>query len=219
MVVVAESEAPHAERLVYVLDDEIKVLEVIELQLNAAGYSVVTYTNSSEFLEKIDDLLPGVVVSDQCMPGATGLKVQERLLKFSSKFQLILLSGYPETKVAVEAMRRGAVTVLDKPYNHEQLLASLDDAFDALARAVLDDEGLPAILPDGTLYLDLLSRRERQVADLVYKGETNKSIGIQLGISIKTVEKHRGKAMKKMAVNSFAELIRLMERELGASSR
>jgi two-component system, LuxR family, response regulator DctR len=111
------------------------------------------------------------------------------------------------------------VTVLDKPYNHEQLLASLDDAFDAIARAATDDAGLPVVLPDGTLYLDRLSSRERQVVDLVYKGETNKSLGIQLGISIKTVEKHRGKAMKKMAVSSLAELIRLMERELGASSR
>ena len=219
MVVVAESEVPQAERVVYVLDDEVQVLEVIELQLNAAGYSVVTYANSSEFLENIHDLLPGVVVSDQRMPGASGLKVQEQLRKFSSKFQLILLSGYPETRVAVEAMRQGAVTVLDKPYNHEQLLTSLDDAFDALARATSDDEGLPTTLSDGTLYLDRLSSRERQVVDLVYKGETNKSIGIQLGISIKTVEKHRGKAMKKMAVNSLAELIRLMERELGASSR
>jgi len=129
------------------------------------------------------------------------------------------LSGYPETRVAVEAMRHGAVTVLDKPYNRDQLLASLEEAFDALARAATDDKGLPAVLPDGTQYLDRLSSRERQVVDLVYKGETNKSIGIQLGISIKTVEKHRGKAMKKMEVSSLAELIRLMERELGTSTR
>ncbi|MDG1893729.1 MAG: response regulator [Fuerstiella sp.] len=219
IVVVEEAEVPQAERVIYVLDDEVQVLEVIELQLNAAGYTVVTYASSSEFLDSIHDLRPGVVVSDQRMPGVSGLKVQEQLRKFSSRFQLILLSGYPETRVAVEAMRQGAVTVLDKPYNHEQLLASLDDAFDALARAATDDAGLPVVFPDGTLYLDRLSSRERQVVDLVYKGETNKSIGIQLGISIKTVEKHRGKAMKKMAVSSLAELIRLMERELGASSR
>ena len=215
----AELEASPAVRLVYVVDDEVQILEVIELQLNAAGYTVITYANSSEFLEKIHELSPGVVISDQRMPGVSGLKVQEQLRKFSGKFQLILLSGYPETRVSVEAMRQGAVTVLDKPYNQEQLLASLDDAFVALARAVIDDEELPAVLPDGTLYLNRLSGRERQVIDLVYKGETNKSIGIQLGISIKTVEKHRGKAMKKMAVNSLAGLIRLMDRELGAVSR
>jgi FixJ family two-component response regulator len=77
------------------------------LQLNAAGYTVVTYASSSEFLDSIHDLRPGVVVSDQRMPGVSGLKVQEQLRKFSSRFQLILLSGYPETRVAVEAMRQG----------------------------------------------------------------------------------------------------------------
>ncbi|MEO2016365.1 MAG: response regulator [Fuerstiella sp.] len=219
MRVVEETETPQAARLVYVLDDEIQVLEVIELQLNAAGYSVVTYASAAEFLEKIHELPPGVVVSDQRMPGVSGLNVQQQLRKFFSRFQLILLSGYPETRVAVEAMRQGAVTVLDKPYNRDQLLASLEEAFDVLARVATDDHGLPAVLPDGTLYLDRLSSRERQVVDLVYRGETNKSIGIQLGISIKTVEKHRGKAMKKMEVSSLAELIRLMERELGSSTR
>ncbi|HIE98429.1 MAG TPA: response regulator transcription factor [Planctomycetes bacterium] len=219
VLAVEETESPQVERLVYVLDDEIQVLEVIELQLNAVGYSVITYASAAEFLENIHDLLPGVVVSDQRMPGVSGLNVQQQLRKFSSRFQLILLSGYPETRVVVEAMRQGAVTVLDKPYNRDQLLASLEEAFDALARAATDDHGLPAILSDGTQYLDRLSSRERQVVDLVYKGETNKSIGIQLGISIKTVEKHRGKAMKKMEVSSLAELIRLMERELATSTR
>lgn len=219
MFVVDETDSPQTERLVYVLDDEVQVLEVIELQLNAAGYSVITYTSAAEFLENIHELRPGVVVSDQRMPGVSGLNVQQQLRKFSNRFQLILLSGYPETRVAVEAMRQGAVTVLDKPYNRGQLLASLEIAFDALGRAATDDRGLPAVLSDGTQYLDRLSSRERQVVDLVYKGETNKSIGIQLGISIKTVEKHRGKAMKKMEVSSLAELIRLMERELGSSTR
>ncbi len=112
-------------------------------------------------------------------------------------------------------MKRGAVTVLDKPYHKDQLLASLEDAFAILDRASNDEQGLPPVLPNGELYLDRLSERERQVVDLVYDGETNKSIGIRLGISIKTVEKHRGKAMKKMAVASLAELIRVMDRELG----
>jgi FixJ family two-component response regulator len=141
------------------------------------------------------------------------LDVQQALKAWSHRFQLILLSGYPETRVAVQAMKQGAVTVLDKPYNKDQLLESLNEAFSALARAVLDDSGLPAVLPNGEIYADRLSAREKQVVDLVYEGETNKSIGIKLGISIKTVEKHRGKAMRKMEVNSLAELVRLIDRE------
>jgi len=200
-------------RHVYVLDDEVQVLEVIEVQLKAAGYQVSTYSRGAEFLRDLDKLPAGVVLSDQCMPEVDGLTVQKRLLPFGHKFRLILLSGYPETSVAVQAMKQGAVTVLDKPYNKEQLLSAIGEAFDTLAHASIDEDGLPPVLEGGEQYLKRLSSRERQVVDLVYEGKTNKSIGIQLGISIKTVEKHRGKAMKKMEVASLAELIRLMGRE------
>ena len=201
-------------RRVYVLDDEIQVLEVIAMQLRAAGYEVRTFSRASRFLEAFADLPAGVVVSDQRMPDIDGLSVQQSLRGYEQKFKLILLSGYPETRVAVQAMKQGAVTVLDKPYNKEQLLSSLKEAFELLDRGATDREGLPPAMENGKRYIDLLSTRERQVIELVYRGETNKSIGIQLEISIKTVEKHRGKAMKKMQVTSLAELIRLMDREL-----
>lgn len=200
-------------RSVYVIDDEVQVLEVIEMQLTAAGFAVQAFMRPQDFLQKLDQLEPGVVISDQRMPEIEGLKVQQELKNWSHKFQLIILSGYPETRVAVQAMKQGAVTVLDKPYDKAKLLESLDEAFVALSRAILEDTGLPPILPNGDTYADRLSTRERQVVELVYEGETNKSIGIHLGISIKTVEKHRGKAMRKMEVNSLAELVRLIDRE------
>lgn len=210
------AEPPSAQPgVVYVIDDEIQVLEVIAMQLRAAQFNVVTFNQATEFLAAVDDLGPGVVISDQRMPDMEGLQLQRSLQPLAHKFQVIILSGYPETRVAVEAMRQGAVTVLDKPYNKEQLVNAIREAFDALEQAGDDGQGLPPILPDGAKYLDRLSTRERQVIDLVYEGATNKSIGISLGISIKTVEKHRGKAMKKMEVNSLAELIRLVNRELG----
>ena len=203
------------DRRVYVLDDERQVLEVIAMQLTAAGFDVQTFSRGWEFIEKLSTLESGVVVSDQRMPDIEGLDVQRHLQAQGHRFQLILISGYPETRVAVEAMRRGAVTVLDKPYDKGQLIESLEEAFDLLSRAAADDHNLPPVMNTGDRYIERLSTRERQVIDLVYNGQTNKSIGIQLGISIKTVEKHRGKAMKKMEVASLAELIRLMDRELG----
>lgn len=208
-----EGESVNARR-VYVLDDELQVLEVIELQLTASGFDVLTYSNPESFLSDLPTLSPGVVISDQRMPFEEGLGIQRQLQRRPNEFPLILLSGYPETRVAVEAMRQGAITVLDKPYNMAELLAALETAFQVLQKCARDEKLLPPLLSNGQSYLSRLSRREREVVDLVYQGETNKSIGIQLGISIKTVEKHRGKAMKKMEVNSLAELIRLMDREL-----
>ena len=201
-------------RSVYVVDDEIQVLEVMQLQLAAADYRVRTFGNARSFLAAVDTLDPGVVITDQKMPEMNGLELQEQLQARAHQFRIILLSGYPETRVAVQAMKQGAVTVLDKPYNKDHLFESIEEAFQVLNRAMLDEKGLPPPLP-GEKYIDRLSDRERQVIDYVYEGATNKKIAILLGISIKTVEKHRGKAMKKLNVSSLAELIRLIDREQG----
>jgi len=204
-------------RRVYVIDDEIQVLEVMKIQLESMGFGAQTYSSSETFLLQMPRLPPGVVIADQRMPFANGLEIQRRLKEFPSSFKMILLSGFPETRVAVEAMRQGAITVLDKPYQREELLDSLNQAFKELRRSMADEIGLPDALPGGGLYLDSLSRREREVIDLVYRGATNKSVSIALGISIKTVEKHRSKAMRKMQVSSLAELVRLLDRELPLS--
>jgi len=202
-------------RRVYVLDDEAPVLEVIEMQLVAAGFDVVTFDSPSDFLERASSLPSGVLITDQRMPEIDGLSLQKQLQPLSSSFQVIVLSGFPETRVAVQAMMQGAITVLDKPYDKQQLIESIEVAFQALSRVTADESSLPPVLPNQERYLDRLSTRERQVINLVYEGQTNKSIAIALEISIKTVEKHRGKAMKRMEVTSLAELIRLMDRELG----
>ena len=202
-------------RNVYVIDDEIQVLEVIAMQLSAAGFKVSSYTGAPEFLSVAESIPAGIVISDQRMPEMDGLNLQLELQRWHQKFPLIILTGYPETRIAVQAMKQGAVTVLDKPYNKDQLLSAIEEAFAVFDRNASDETHLPPVLPNGVTYRDRLSGREAQVVNLVYDGETNKSIGITLGISIKTVEKHRGKAMMKMEVGSLAELIRLIDRERG----
>jgi FixJ family two-component response regulator len=112
-------------------------------------------------------------------------------------------------------MKAGAVTVLDKPFERSQLLDAIDEGFRQLEAAEAPDTTLPPMLSGGETYLGRLSERELQVIQMVYDGATNKSIAIHLGISIKTVEKHRGRGMKKMDVSCLASLIRLMDRELG----
>jgi FixJ family two-component response regulator len=204
---------------VYVVDDEIQVLDVIRKQLELEGYTVDTYFDPTLFVEQIDKLEPGVVISDQRMPRLEGLDVQQHLQTRKTSFPLILISGFPETRVSVEAMRYGAITVLDKPYRIAELLSAVEEGFAVLERALQSESekqevpDLPQPLPGYELYQDRLSPREREVINLVYAGATNKSIGIALNISIKTVEKHRGKAMRKLEVSSLAELIRLIDRE------
>jgi two-component system response regulator FixJ len=126
-----------------------------------------------------------------------------------------MITGYPRTSIAVAAMKAGAVTVLDKPFDRGQLLEAIEEGFRQLTNLDPMDSSLPPVLTGGQTYLSRLSERERQVVKMVYEGATNKSIGISLGISVKTVEKHRGRGMKKMGVGCLASLIRLMDRDLG----
>lgn len=215
-------ESSHEERTaytveqVYLLDDDPDVLKVVESMLRISGYSVLTFRCPSEFLAAAERLPAGVVITDQVMHGMLGLEVQRRLSARPNHFKVILVTAFSTTSLAVEAMKNGAVTVLDKPFNHQELLAAVTEAFRQLRHAGAFDEVLPPVLPSGESYLDRLSVREKDVILQIYKGATNKSAGIQLGISGKTVEKHRSSGMRKLEVTSLASLIRLLDRELAS---
>lgn len=206
-----------AGRRVYAIDDDAAVLEVVQMMLRAAGYDVRAYQSSAQFVAEAGQLPPGVVVTDQVMNQVEGIEIQRRLSARPNDFRVILVTAFPRTSLAVAAMKSGAVTVLDKPFDRRELLEAVEEGFRQLQNAESSEQALPPLLADGESYLSRLSEREREVIQLVYEGATNKGIAIQLGISIKTVEKHRGKAMKKMQVSSLASLVRLMDRELGRS--
>lgn len=201
------------ERHVYVVDDDAAVLEFLRLSLDMAGYQPRCYQSASQFLQDSAELPPGVVISDQVMADMQGLELQRRLAETQPVFRFILISGYPRTSLAVAAMRMGAITVLDKPFDRRELLAAVSEGFRLLATATEQGVALPPLLPDGGTYLSLLSRQELSVIRLVYEGATNKAISIQMGISVKTVEKHRSRAMRKLQVQSMAGLVRLVQRE------
>jgi FixJ family two-component response regulator len=205
----------HALNRVYVIDDDQAVLDVMHMMLEQAGYDVQAYQSSRRFLEDAPGLSPGVVITDQVMSQVEGTEVQRQLSTRPNHFRVILITAFPRTSLAVTAMKGGAVTVLDKPFHRRELIDAVEEGFRQLQSAGSDDESLPPVLPDKGSYLDRLSPREREVIQMVYSGATNKAIGIQLRISIKTVEKHRGKAMRKLEVTSLARLVRLMDRELG----
>ena len=211
----ASEKSANQTRRVYAVDDDPAVLQVLELILRQAGCDVKTYSSSVEFLKQSDSLPPGVIVTDQVMAHVDGTELQRQVSNRPHQFRVILVTAFPRTSLAVTAMKAGAITVLDKPFDRTQLIEAVEEGFRQLSDAESNVDSLPAILPGGETYLSRLSDREREVIQLVYDGATNKAIGIQLGISIKTVEKHRGKGMSKMQVSCLASLIRLMDRELG----
>jgi FixJ family two-component response regulator len=208
-----EEQRASSEHAVYVIDDDLAVLEFLRLSLDLAGYQPRCYQSASLFLQEVVDLVPGVVISDQVMAEMPGLELQRKLVESLPAFRFILISGYPRTSLAVASMRLGAISVLDKPFDRRELLEAVAEGFRQLEISREQSAALPPVLPDGRSYLSLLSRQELSVIQLVYEGATNKAISIQMGLSVKTVEKHRSRAMRKLQVNSVAGLVRLVQRE------
>jgi FixJ family two-component response regulator len=166
---------------------------------------VETFATAREFLDAYEAGSPGCLLLDIRMPGMSGLELQAELRRRQLDLPVIVLTGHGDVKVAVHAMKAGAVDFIEKPFNNEFLLQ-------AVQKAVADNlrSGSGRVRRQEIAQrLEALTARERQVLDIVVAGETNKGVARVLGISEKTVEIHRAKVMEKMHAKSLAELVRM----------
>jgi two-component system response regulator FixJ len=195
-----------SEPTVFVVDDDPYVLKGLRLLMKSVKLNVETYLSAQEFLDGYDPAKPGCLLLDLRMPGISGLELQEILQTRNIPIPLIIITGYSEVQAAVQAMKRGAVDFLEKPFNDQLLI-------DQVQKAIAEDAQIRQKRAEQEAVLAriaLLTPRERKVMDLVIAGKLNKVIARQLGISPKTVEFHRARVMKKMKVDSVAELVALV---------
>ncbi len=195
-----------SEPTVFIVDDDSAVLKGLRLLVKSLRMNVETYLSAQEFLDSYDPARPGCLVLDVRMPGISGLELQEKLRKRNISIPVIIMTGYGEVAVAVEAMKKGAMMFVEKPISDQVLLDQIQKAIAKDARIRQEQAAQKTI----TSRLELLTSRERQVMDLVIAGKLNKVIARELGVSQKTVEFHRSNIMKKMKVDSLAELVRLV---------
>lgn len=196
---------------VFVVDDDEGVRDGLSLLLATVGQSCELFESAYEFLETYDKNRSGCLVLDIRMPRMTGLDLQKRLIEMGSTLPIIFITGHGDIPMAVEAMRRGAVDFIRKPFREHDLLDRINEALTmdgttrqrALDRQALDNK------------LSSLSNRERDVFERVAEGDMNKVVAADLGISERTVEVHRGQVMKKLGVTTLAQLVRVkIESEL-----
>lgn len=195
-----------SEPTVFVVDDDPYVLKGLRLLMKSVKLNVETYLSAQEFLDGYDPAQPGCLLLDLRMPGISGLELQEILQTRNIPIPIIIITGYSEVQAAVQAMKRGAVEFLEKPFNDQLLIDQVQKAIAEDAQIRQKRAEQEAVLAR----LALLTPRERKVMDLVIAGKLNKVIARQLGISPKTVESHRARVMKKMKVDSVAELVALV---------
>jgi FixJ family two-component response regulator len=198
-------------RRIFVVDDEPAVLTALERMLRASGYEVSTFSSPSAFLEAAPDQGVGCVLMDLSMPEMSGIDVQDAMHRKGITMPVIFLSAYGDVPTTARAMREGALDFLEKPVQEDQLLTAIERAMD---RATVDEQRR-ITRSDADERLSRLTTRERQVCDLVGRGLLNKQIGVELGMSEKTVKVHRGRVMHKLEVPSVAALVRLMAARTG----
>ncbi len=193
--------------VIHVVDDDESLRAAVLRLLRAAGYEVRAYASAGEFLLARPADAPGCVVLDVCMPGPSGLDLQEAFGNLQDALPIIFLTGQGDISMSVRAMKAGAVDFLTKPVQGEKLL---DAVRNAVAR---DAQSRTARERDGALRarLESLPPRERAVFTLVVTGKANKQIASQLGISPRTVKAHRARVVEKMQVTSLAELVQLAD--------
>lgn len=191
---------------VFVVDDDPAMCDSLRWVLEIAGFKVKTYLSAEAFLEDPHQDRPGCLVLDIRMPGINGLQLQELLLEKSNSLPIIFISAHGEIPDAVSALRKGAVDFLPKPFDNQILLERIQSS------VKLDQERQETRRRYEELMKRVarLTRRERQILDLLVVGKMNKIIAADLEISIKTVEAHRAQVMEKTKTRNLAELIHLM---------
>jgi FixJ family two-component response regulator len=190
---------------VFIVDDDRGVRNSIGELLLSVGLAVETFESAQSFLDAFDRTRSGCLVLDVRMARMSGLALEGTLAEMGAHIPIVFISGHGDISMAVNAIKRGAVDFVPKPYQEQQLLDAVNEALrrDELRRAEpLDASGFSE-------RLQMLTSREREVLDFALKGHSSKGIARELGISHRTVELHRSHLLEKLGVASISELLRL----------
>ncbi len=208
------SEATLNDATVFVVDDDEPVRDAIAFMLETVGVKCETFANAQEFLDGYDVSRRGCLVLDIRMPGMSGLELQAYLGDHKVDVPIIFITGHGDIPMAVEAMKRGAVDFIRKPFRDQELIDRIHEAL----QVEKSQRDAAANLAELRSRADSLTPRESEVFARVADGQANKVVAIELGISERTVEIHRSQVMQKMQARNLAGLVRMrIVLEQGAS--
>jgi two-component system response regulator FixJ len=199
----AEARAAENSPLVYLVDDDEAVRDSLGLLLKSVGLDCRLFASALEFLEAYDPDRHSCLVSDIRMPGLSGLDLQQRLNEQRAEVPMIFITGHGDVPMAVSAMKSGASDFIQKPFRDQDLI-------DRIHKALAQDRDRRAMRAEQSVILQrlsLLTPRETEVMRRVVRGQANKVIALDLGVSQRTVELHRARVMRKLKMRSLAELV------------
>ncbi|MGF6691781.1 two-component system response regulator FixJ [Metapseudomonas resinovorans] len=202
----------HKEKIIiHIVDDEHGIRAALNRLLVHAGYDVRLYSSGADFIEKYDNS-PGCVILDLAMPGLSGEQVLHKITKARLNLVVLILTGHATIDTAIKLIKAGAIDLIEKPFDNEQLLDKLSKLL-APAQAFFAKN---ILIADYQKRVSSLTPSERSVMDLLLTGMTSREIADHLHNSKKTIDIHRARIMKKMDAASLRDLLEGWIR-LGAS--
>jgi two-component system, LuxR family, response regulator FixJ len=198
-----EAQSVLAGPLVYLVDDDEAVRDALGLLFRSIGLDCRLFASALEFLEAYDPRRHSCLVADIRMPGLSGLDLQQRLNEQRADVPVIFITGHGDVPMAVNAMKSGASDFVQKPFRDQDLI-------DRIHKALAQDRERREVRAEQNVIrerLALLTPRETEVMQRVVRGQANKVIALDLGVSQRTVELHRARVMRKLKMRSLAELV------------
>ena len=200
------------ESVVFVVDDDASVREALSSLIRSIGLRVETFSSAREFLSHRRPDAAACLVLDVRLPGPSGLDLQRELAEAGEKIPIIFITGHGDIPMSVRAMKAGAAEFLAKPFREQDLLDAIRQAIERDHQARTEWAALANVRDR----YETLTTREREVTALIVEGKLNKQVAAELGISEITVKVHRRHIMEKMQVRSFADLVRMAEKNPAA---
>ncbi len=197
-----------SDAVVYIVDDDELIRDSLRTLVKSVGLQAETFSSAHQFLETILSDRPGCLVLDIRMPGLSGLDLQSELQKMHVSLPIIFITGHGTVPMSVRAMKAGAIDFLSKPFEDQELLDTIQQAIKKHNHIRIKENEINDI----RRLVQSLTSREHEVLALVISGMLNKQIANDLKLSENTVKTHRARLMRKMEVESFAELVRNSEK-------
>jgi RNA polymerase sigma factor (sigma-70 family) len=199
------TENSNSSQTVFIVDDDPAIRIGMQALMESVNIEHKIFASADEFLQGEEDHRAGCLVLDIRMPGLGGLELQEELISRGNTLPIIFVTGHGDVPMAVDAMQKGAVDFIQKPFRDQELL-------DRIREALLTDKERREEFEQHAEVesrLQKLTKREHEVFDLVVTGKPNKVIAYELDVSQRTVEIHRARVMEKMEARSLAALVRM----------
>ncbi|WKC47377.1 response regulator [Pseudomonas veronii] len=191
--------------VIYVVDDDAALRSDLRTLLESEGYLVRDYGTAEQFLDSYAADQPGCLIIDARRSGISGLETVARLKAQGDELPVLMISCNSRVADVVDAMKAGVCDFIEKPFRYQQLLTSVKKA---LASQVATESS--QVLRKAAIdHINHLTARQRQILAMVLDGHPSKNIAANLGISQRTVEKHRASIMSRTEARSIPELARI----------